>query len=517
MHGVIFFLLQRFADNAFGSDGWNSLFEQAGLPTKVYSPATSHPDEELLKLVGAAAEIANRPVNEIVESFGEYIAPELLALHPEHVDKKWKTLDLVVNTETVLHRVVRNTDPEAEPPVLRAQYVSHNEVQLIYASPRKMCPLVKGIVRGCSRHFREAIEIEEDACMHQGDPFCSFRFRDVARRNSLPESEIDLPDTVGPGAIPNINAKSGSAWDLGEAEKISAEQPSAPGSIPNDSLTHLGNYQVLGELGRGGMGIVYVAKDPMLDREVAIKALLPELASLPVMRERFVREARSVASLRHDRIIPIFHVGDEGSIPYMVMPRLIGVDLGGWLDEGNRPTIPCALQICLQVADGLQAAHEQNLIHRDIKPSNIWLEAPKGHVKLMDFGLCRALEELNRVTTTGALVGTPLYMAPETPDGEVDLRCDIYSLGVVLYQLLCGKAPFEANSPVAILAKALTKDPEPLCQANEEISPELENFVFRAMEKNPDDRFSSAKEFYDQLRTIYASMLQENPEPYASE
>ena len=128
MHGVIFFLLQRFTDNAFGSDGWTSLFEEAGLPLKTYSPATSHPDDELYRLIGAAAEIANRPATEIIESFGEYIAPELLALHPDHVDKQWKTLDLLVNTETVLHRVVRRTDPEADPPVLRAQYVKANEV-----------------------------------------------------------------------------------------------------------------------------------------------------------------------------------------------------------------------------------------------------------------------------------------------------------------------------------------------------------------------------------------------------
>jgi len=502
MHGVIFFLLQRFTDNAFGSDGWTSLFEEAGLPLKTYSPATSHPDDELYRLIGAAAEIANRPESEIIESFGEYIAPELLALHPDHVDKQWKTLDLLVNTETVLHRVVRSTDPEADPPVLRAQYVKANEVQLIYASTRKLCPLIKGIVRGLSRRFRENIVINEDACMHNGDPFCSFHFTDVAHQKNAADEEVNVSETNKSEASSRLENKSVSAWALNTDEEVAQNQTSDQASIASASFTYFGNYQVLEELGRGGMGVVYLAKDPALNREVAIKALLPELASMPVMRERFVREARSMANLRHERIIPVFHVGDEGNTPYIVMPRLVGVDLFGWLDEGNRASIPHATKICLQIADGLQAAHQQNFIHRDVKPSNIWLEAPKGDVKLMDFGLCLALEGMERVTSPGVLVGTPLYMAPEASDGVTDARSDIYSLGVVFYQLLCGKPPFEANSPVAILAKALAKDPEPLRNINEDISPKLEAFVMRSMEKNPADRFTSAQEFYDTLHAI---------------
>ena len=506
MHGVIFFLLQRFTDHAFGTDGWTNLFNQAGLPFKTYSPAESHPDEDLLKLITAAAEISNRPANEIGESFGEYIAPELLALHPEHVEKKWRTLDLLINTEAVLHHVVRRTDPEADPPVLRAQYVDKNEVQLIYASPRKMCALVKGIVRGLSQHFNETIVVNEDACMHHGDPFCSFRFTSASLADSTSSSADKVDDTITLMQKTHVENQNVSAWNLQSGEKDLSDQSSSNELSSLSQFTHFGHYQVLGELGRGGMGVVYLAIDPNLNREVAIKALLPEVASQPVMRERFVREARSAASLRHDRIIPIFHVGDEENTPYMVMPRLTGLDLRAWLDEGNKPAVDHSINICLQIADGLQAAHDQNIVHRDVKPSNVWLEAPKGHVKLMDFGLCHGGEKMQQLTSPGAIVGTPLYMAPEASDGVVSPQSDIYSVGVILYQLLADKPPFEANSPVGVLAKALTKDPEPLRNINNKISPELETFVRQAMEKNPSKRIASAQDFYNRLQEIYASL-----------
>ena len=197
MHGIIFFLLQRYADHAFGADGWAHLFEEANLPFKTYSPAESHQDADLLQLVNAAAKIADRPVNEIVESFGEYIAPELLALHPKHVDKKWRTLELLVNTETVLHNVVRHTDPEADPPVLRAQYVDKNEVQLIYASPRKLCSLVKGIVRGVSQHFgKPSTPTKMPACIGAIHFVASALLAPTARKRlllSIPSSEIRSP------------------------------------------------------------------------------------------------------------------------------------------------------------------------------------------------------------------------------------------------------------------------------------------------------------------------------------
>ncbi|MDG2208002.1 MAG: protein kinase [Pirellulales bacterium] len=507
MHGIIFFLLQRYADHAFGADGWAHLFEEANLPFKTYSPAESHQEADLLQLVNAAAKIADRPVNEIVESFGEYIAPELLALHPKHVDKKWRTLELLVNTETVLHNVVRHTNPEADPPVLRAQYVDKNEVQLIYASPRKLCSLVKGIVRGVSQHFGETIHANEDACMHRGDPFCSFRFTRADREETITSYDSEFGDTIALKRSGSQGDQSSvSAWEL---------HPVTEGSVPRDgqdainspvAFTHFGNYGVSQELGRGGMGVVYLATDPNLNREVAIKALLPEVASQAVMRERFVREARSVARLQHDRIIPIFHVGDEDNIPYMVMPRLIGLDLGAWLEEGNKPSIARAVNICLQIAEGLQAAHEQNIIHRDIKPSNVWLEAPRGDVKLMDFGLCYAGETNEQITAHGAIVGTPLYMAPELSDGVVTPQSDIYSVGIIFYRLLAGKPPFEASTPVGVLARALTTTPSPIRESNAEVPEELEHFVLAAMEKDPQQRIASAQEFYDRLQEIQSTL-----------
>jgi predicted hydrocarbon binding protein len=509
MHGLVFFLLQRFVENSFGPDSWPQLFEEAGLPSKRYSPASSQPDEELMQLVMAASRIAQRPASDVLVSFGQFIAPELLALQAEQINKEWKTLDVIVNTEKVMHKLVRANNPGAEPPVLRAQFVADNEVQLVYASARKLCSLAKGIVRGLAQHFRENIVIEEEACMCDGDPFCCFHFKKTDVKKAEDAVEIVLPETVGPTFLGNLS-------DALKAE-AEADSPAAkkntkkfnPDTRPNDVL-QIGSYEILSELGRGGMGIVYLAKDPVLRRHVAIKALLPELASLPVMRDRFVREAQGMATLSHDRIVPVFHVGDEGSIPYIVMPRLIGLDLNMWLEDGNATTIVQALRICIQVASGLQAAHEKQLIHRDIKPSNIWLEAPKGHIKLMDFGLCRAMEDLKRVTVPGILIGTPLYMAPECTEGTADERSDLYSLGAVLYQLLTGQLPFDAKTPVAIITKILTKIPESPRQLNNEISAELDELVMRSIAKDPEYRFQNAQDFHDTLRTTYNHILVES-------
>ena len=195
-------------------------------------------------------------------------------------------------------------------------------------------------------------------------------------------------------------------------------------------------------------------------------------------------------------------------MPFMVMPRLQGLDLGAWLTEGNKSSVSHAVNICLQIADGLQAAHAQNIIHRDIKPSNVWLEAPRGDVKLMDFGLCYSSEKLHPLTVHGAILGTPLYMAPEMADGEVTQKSDIYSVGVILYQLLASRPPFEASTPVGILARALTATPPPIREFNDVVSKELEQFVFSAMEKNPHDRIATAREFYDRLHKIQTTFVE---------
>ena len=500
MHGIIFFLMHRFAENTLGKDGWSQLLDEAGMPQRSYSPATSHPDEDLVALVGAASRLTARTVTDILARFGEYIGPELLALHPRLVDPEWRTLDVVANTEDVIHRVVRSDNPGAQPPSLRAERISEDEVQLVYSSPRQMCALAKGMVKGLADHFHETIEIVEDACMLEGAPFCSFTFTKTADVSVLEEPDPTEADTFLNLASPG-------------AQTVFGHSP-APltKSMADDLLATrerwLGTYRILRHLGRGGMGEVYLAEDPALQRKVAIKLMNVQLATNDMMRERFVHEARSMAALNHEHIVSIFHIGHHERTPYIVMPRLKGTDLGRWIHAGNRLTPLQLLRIVKQTALALAVAHDEKLIHRDVKPSNIWLESPKGQVKLMDFGLCRSLDEIVNLTAPGIVVGTPMYVAPECVEGEADERSDLYSLGVVMYESLTGIQPFAGKTLTETVAKIKTLIPEPPHESDPTIPQAISDLVMQLLEKDAGNRPADARELGKQVRAISHDLRQ---------
>jgi len=211
-----------------------------------------------------------------------------------------------------------------------------------------------------------------------------------------------------------------------------------------DELGWLGPYRILKVLGQGGMGIVFQAEDTQLERLVALKVMNPEGEPRdPAARKRFLREARMTAALHTDHIVTIHQVGDVNGLPYLAMELLQGQNLADWMQRGERASAAQILDIALQVARGLDVAHKAGLVHRDIKPSNIWLEAPIGRVKILDFGLARLAQDVTNLTQIGMVMGTPAYMAPEQAQGsKVDARCDLFSLGCVLYELATGTPPF---------------------------------------------------------------------------
>ncbi len=225
--------------------------------------------------------------------------------------------------------------------------------------------------------------------------------------------------------------------------------PQAAGEIGR-----LGGYRVLKQLGAGGMGMVYEAEDPRLQRPVALKVMKPEVAKNATARERFLREARAAARLRSDHVVTIHQVGEDGPVVFLAMEFLEGMSLDDWLKRGSRPTTAQAARIGRQIALGLADAHARGLIHRDVKPGNIWLDsAHQGRVKLLDFGLARGgSEDDHQLTQSGTIVGTPAYMAPEQARGEkVDHRADLFSLGVVLYRLTTGRLPFRGDNTLSVL------------------------------------------------------------------
>ncbi len=257
----------------------------------------------------------------------------------------------------------------------------------------------------------------------------------------------------------------------------------------------LGNhYQVQGEIGRGGMSVVYRARDVRLNRMVAVKVLPPELAYDPAIRTRFTREAQTSARLSHAHIVPIFDVGDREGIAFFVMSLVTGGNLASLLAHEPRQPIDEVRRLLREIADGLAFAHHRGVIHRDIKPDNILLDGESGRAMVTDFGIAQAIETGGRLTATGIAVGTPNYMSPEQAMGEreVDGRSDIYSLGVVAYQMLTGRLPFTAGSSMALLMKHVSEQPRPISEFRPDAPKSLREVVERALAKAPDDRWPSA-------------------------
>jgi eukaryotic-like serine/threonine-protein kinase len=252
------------------------------------------------------------------------------------------------------------------------------------------------------------------------------------------------------------------------------------------------------EVGRGGMGIVYLARDRRLKRPVAIKVLPPELAFRSDIRSRFLREAETAAQLSHPNIVPIFTVDERGGLVLFVMAYIDGQTLAQRLQGNARVPVPEARRLLTEVASALAYAHTRGVIHRDIKPDNILLSADGDRAMVTDFGIARAVSTTgsgdSRLTATGMAIGTPAYMSPEqcAGDREVDGRSDLYSLGVVAYQMLCGSVPFSGSGTGALLVKHISEKPVPLTERAPEVPAWLARIVMRLLEKQPSDRFADA-------------------------
>ncbi|MBT2524305.1 serine/threonine protein kinase [Streptomyces sp. ISL-99] len=275
-----------------------------------------------------------------------------------------------------------------------------------------------------------------------------------------------------------------------------------------------GRYQLRDLLGEGGMASVYLAYDSALDRQVAIKTLHTELGREQSFRERFRREAQAVAKLSHTNIVSVFDTGEDeldgALMPYIVMEYVEGQPLGSVLQAdiaqyGAMPTDK-ALKITSDVLAALETSHEMGLVHRDIKPGNVMM-SKRNVVKVMDFGIARAMQSgVTSMTQTGMVVGTPQYLSPEQALGRgVDARSDLYSVGIMLFQLVTGRLPFDADSPLAIAYAHVQEEPVAPSSINRSVPPGVDALVARALKKNPNERFPSAAAMRDECARVSGS------------
>ncbi len=278
----------------------------------------------------------------------------------------------------------------------------------------------------------------------------------------------------------------------------------APPTAAGD-LGRLGKYRVQKELGRGGMGAVYLAFDERLQRRVALKIMLPRAAANGSAKERFLREARAAAQIGSDHVVNIFEADEIAGVPYIALQYLQGYPLDEYLRRKGLPTLPQVIRIGRETALGLAAAHQLGFVHRDIKPANLWLEAPTGRVKVLDFGLAKPVvgADVTELTGSGAVVGTPSYMAPEQGMGKpVDGRADLFSLGCVLYRLCTFRLPFEGPTVMAILCALATEEPTPVEELNPAVPAPLADLIRRLLAKKPADRPPSAAAVAEELAAM---------------
>ncbi|MCL4267931.1 MAG: protein kinase [Anaerolineales bacterium] len=270
----------------------------------------------------------------------------------------------------------------------------------------------------------------------------------------------------------------------------------------------IGRYEIKSELGRGGFATVYRAYDPRFEREVAIKFLPPELIHAdPQFRLRFEREAKIIAQLEHPSIVPVYDVGEENNQPYFVMRYMSGGSLSERIRERTF-SIEEAVKVLEHIAPGMDEAHSKGIVHRDLKPANI-LFTNKHTPLISDFGIAKFSQGEASNVTGSAIIGTPAYMAPEQASGEaIDGRADIYALGVILYEMLIGKQPYRADTPLGLALKHITEPVPRILEANPNLPSWMEKVISTAMAKDPDDRFSTAVEM---VETIKAFLRGENP------
>src|SRR5262245_58881851 len=267
---------------------------------------------------------------------------------------------------------------------------------------------------------------------------------------------------------------------------------------PSGPLANIGRYRIELKLGEGGMGAVYLAHDPQLDRQVAIK--VPRTTRCD---GRFLREARAAAALRHPNICPIYDLGEEGGQPYLCLAFIRGETLAARLHRTGSPPIPETVGLVVTIARAMHEAHRLNIAHRDLKPANIMIDEA-GQPVVMDFGLARTCTPLaTQLTAAGDVIGTPAYMPPEQIEGDVARigpACDIYSLGVILYELLTGRVPFQGDM-LALAMQVVADPPVPPSRRRPVIDSKLDAVCLKALEKNPNDRWSTMAEFADALES----------------
>jgi len=272
--------------------------------------------------------------------------------------------------------------------------------------------------------------------------------------------------------------------------------------------SYIGKYRIVGKLGKGGMGDIYKAVQEPLNRIVALKVLPPQLSRDEEFAKRFEVEAKAISLMEHQNIVSIYEYGEEDGYRFIAMQFVDGMDLGAYINETRVITVPEIIDFAKQICRGLRYAHSRNIIHRDIKPQNVLLDKNK-NIHISDFGIAKMCS-ISNITMTGSAVGTPEYMSPEQAQGKkLDAQTDIYSLGILMYEMLTRKPPFTANNSMAVAYKQVHEQPLPPSVKRKDTPKRLELIILKALKKEKHDRYESVEELLEHLDSVNPAELVE--------
>jgi len=288
---------------------------------------------------------------------------------------------------------------------------------------------------------------------------------------------------------------------LPSSEKISTKALKAPKEELTRGTTFADRYEVIEELGKGGMGKIYRVEDKKIKEEVALKIILPEIAADKKTIERFSNELKMARKISHKNVCRMYDLNEEGGTHYITMEYVAGEDLKSMIKMTKQLSVGTVIGIAKQVCEGLAEAHRLGVVHRDLKSKNIMIDR-EGNARVMDFGIARSLKTKG-ITRAGMMIGTPEYMSPEQVEGqEVDQRSDIYSLGVILFEMVTGRVPFEGETLLSIVMKHKSEKPKDPREINAHVSSDISRVILRCMEKDKEERYQSAEELHSELSKI---------------
>lgn len=503
IHGILFVEFKKYLNAKFGGDTWANMRRNAKLRSDTFRSPQRYPYEDLRKIVKATSEITGLSQEFIFEDFGEYIGLKFVDMFWYVVNANWKTLDTLEHSLEIVSIIAKSAKYDFQ---MQCERKSPSEVVVICSVLSEAHLMLKGSIKGLSRYHQEQIKVTSSSI---DDNKWEFRVTLVSEMSQeFIEKQSQILDQLFESVDNSTEEVSLSQLEY-DSDLVTAYDPASKVTtvVAPKKSTYFPGYEIVKEIGAGGMGIVYKAKQHSLGRYVAIKMIAPSLSSDEIFVKRLQTEAKVMAQLQHANIVSAIDFGFQEDSYYIVMEYVEGQSLQQYIKENGPLSEKKVLKLALAIANALECLDENQLVHRDINPSNILIDK-HNTPKLTDLGLVKSSEFEDELGTSSDMwVGTPQYMSAEQIQSEqdLDIRSDIYSLGATLYYAATGKHRFRAASSVAVVYYQMLLEPPLLDEDMNNFSPHLGDILYKMLEHKPENRYQNPEELIADIKSAGSS------------